>query len=236
MKLHIRQGRATLKKVTPRADGPGGKVRVKNKQTGKTTFVSPKTLEDHPDRYEGPGQKRLDKQKRREMARKEREKREKDKGEKDQPLTPEQRKDRVEELKQKRQERLTKEEEGREKSRVQKERRETWQTIENDHPELTPEQQAERKKLFFEKGIDSGGRSSRAIRWWLQHHGHDPDEGVSMDKPKEPRKLDRKTIQEHFKYGPKPTKKGTCGGQLKAVKVGNITICIDPNVYDVEGP
>jgi hypothetical protein len=263
MKLRIRFGKA-IRKVTPRADGPGGKIRVKNKQTGKTTFVSPKTLEDHPDRYEGPGSKRKDKQKRRELARKEVKKRELEKQKKQdedqktlEEMPPEQRKEvekkkKQEQAKQKalekkkqehqtakedalkkRQVRKTKEEEGREKSRVKRERAESWKGVANDHPELTPEQQVERKKLYMEEGIDSGGRSSKAIRWWLQHHGTETGKGQSIDKPKEPKKLDRKTIQEHFKYGPKPTKKGECSGQLKAVKVGNVTICVDPNVYDV---
>jgi hypothetical protein len=236
MKLRIRHGRA-IRKVTPRADGPGGKVRVKRKDTGKVTFVSPKTLEDHPDRYEAPGQKRVDKQKRKDLARKEVKKRElekqKEEGKEPKPLTPEQRKKKIEELKKKRQERKTQQEEGKEKARLQRERKESWKQVANDHPELTPEQQAERKKTYMEEGIDSGGQSARAIRWWLQHHGHETDKGVGIDKPKEQRKLDRKSVQEHYKFGPKPTKAGKCSGQLKAVKVGNLTICVDPNVYEV---
>lgn len=274
MKLRIRNGRANLRRVTPRADGPGGKIRVKNKETGKTTFVSQKTLEDHPDRYEAPKQKArdktLEKQKRRQMSQKEvkrRQDEEKTKQEQQQQeeekrleeMTPQQRREvekkkrqeeeqkaKEEEQKQekekaketavqRRKERQTKEEEGREKSRVQKERRDTWKQIANDHPELNEKQQQERQELFMETGIDSGGQRQKAIRWWLRHHGQETDQGVNLDKPKEQRKLDKKSIQEHWKYGPKPTKKGKCSGQLKAVKVGTITICVDPNVYDVEG-
>lgn len=261
MKLRIRNGRATLKKVTPRADGPGGKVRVKRKDTGKVTFVSPKTLEEHPDRYEAPGQKRLDKKKRKEMARQELAKRrqEKAKEEKERADRLEQmprlkekveeterqkaeedkaketRKKSKEKVQKQRKERQVADEEKKEQIRLQKERHQTWKQIANDHPELSPEQQKERKELFMEKGVDSGGQTARNIRWWLQHHGMDTDEGADMDKPKEPKKLDRKTVQEHYKYGPKPNKRGECGGQLKAVKVGNLTICVDPNMYDVLG-
>lgn len=257
MKLRIRHGRA-IRKVTPRADGPAGKIRVKNKQTGKTTFVSPKTLEEHPDRYEHPKTKRLDKQKRKEMARQELEKRRKEKTKEekeraerleDMPRLKEkveetekqkakEEKERTtrqkskEKIQKERKERQVAEEDKQEQIRLKKERHQTWKKIQNDHPELTPEQQKERKELFFEKGVDSGGQTARNIRWWLQHHGADVDEGVEMDKPKE-RKLDRKTVQEHYKYGPKPNKRGECGGQLKAVKVGNLTICVDPNMYDV---
>jgi len=265
MKLRIRNGRATLKKVTPRADGPGGKVRVKRKDTGKVTFVSPKTLEEHPDRYEAPGQKRLDKQKRREMARQERKKRELEKQKKQQEdqqqleeMEPEQRKEVEKKRKQdeakkkalekkkqehqtakeealkKRQERKTKEEEGRERYRLKKERKETWKEIEHDHPELTPEQQEERKKTFMETGLDSGGRSTKAIRWWLQNHSNvDVQKGIPRGPVKERKKIDRKTVQEHWKYGPKPNKRGECSAPLKSVKVGNLTICVDPSVYEV---
>lgn len=275
MKLRIRNGRATLKRTTPRADGPGGKIRVKNKETGKTTFVSPKTLEDHPDRYEAPKQKArdktLEKQKRRHKAKQEVKRRteeekakqeqqqqeeekrveemtpqqkrehekakklEEEKKQKEEEKKQEQQKAKDEALKQ-RQERKTKEEEGREKSQREKERKQTWEKIKNEHPELDEEEQKEREKTFMETGLDSGGRSQKAIRWWLgQHTNIDPETGIPRGPAKEKRKIDRKTIQEHFKYGPKPTKRGECPDMLKAVKVGNITICVDPNLYQVPG-
>jgi len=237
MKIQICFGRACLRSF-PRADGPGGKIRVIRKDTGKTTFVAPKTLEDHPERYEAPRQKMRDKtqekQKRRELARQEQQKREKPDAPQPQELTPKERKQRIEELKQKRQERKTKEEEGRERSRIKQQRQDTWNQIKDDHPELSPEEQKEREKTFLETGLDSGGRSTKALRWWLQHHsGMDPATGIPRGDPPESKKLDRKTIQEHFKYGPKPTKKGKCPGLLKSVTVGTLTICVDPNTYDI---
>jgi hypothetical protein len=282
MKLRIRFGRAVVR--NPRADSPAGKVRVKNKDTGKTTFVSPQTLEDHPERYEAPrktdrskqkqerqdkAQKELKRRKTEEDQKKETkeqedEKRQDEEQQQLEKMTPQQRKDyqrkkqeekkqkakeekdqsekekatqergkTKEELLKKRKERQTKEEEGREKSRVNKERKDTWKEIQNDHPELSPDEQKEREKTFMETGLDSGGRSTKAIRWWLQQHSNmDPATGIPRGPVKETKKLDQKAIQEHFKYGPKPSKKG-CAKPLKAVTIGNLTICVDPNMYNL---
>lgn len=268
MKLRIRNGRANLRRVTPRADGPGGKVRVKNKETGKTTFVSPKTLEEHPDRYETPQSKRDKKQQRKELARQEQEKRklERDKQREDQPEPTKTEKHRQDALrkkkiqqnerKQKLKSKVTqRQKKERQKSKqteqdrrkqlkekgkqqlLQRERADQWKSIEQDHPELTPKEQEERKKTFLETGVDSGGRSTKAIKWWLQHHGLADEE---KGGPPKDRKLDKKSIQEHFKYGPKPTKKGECPEGLKSVRIKGgkgtgFVICVDPGVYDVGG-
>jgi hypothetical protein len=267
MKLRIRNGRATLRRVTPRADGPGGKVRVKNKETGKTTFVSPKTLEDHPERYETSKSKRDKKQERKDLARQEREKRnleyEKQKAEKPEPTKTEKHKqdalrkkkvekeERKQKLKSKVKQRQKKEKQKaqqteqdrrkqlKEKGKqvlLQREREDKWKGIEKDHPELSPKEQEERKKTFLETGVDSGGRSTKAIKWWLQHHGISEDE---KDQPPKDRKLDKKSIQDHFKYGPKPTKAGKCPEGLKSVRISGgkgtaFVICVDPGMYDVQ--
>lgn len=209
MKLRIRNGRARLAQE-PRPDGPGGKVRVKNKETGKSTFVSPKTLQDHPERYEGPGQRGRDQAKQKSNKKERAKARQKEK-------------ERRKQLKQKGKQELER-----------RDKEQKWKAVENDHPELSPREQEERKKTFMETGVDSGGRSTKAIKWWLQHHGVAPDE----KPPDQPRKLDKKSIQEHFKYGPKPNKKGQCSEGLKAVKIKggggqSFTICVDPNVYDM---
>jgi len=260
MRLRIRNGRAVMGKQTP-----PGKVKVRRKDNGKVTFVSPETLESHPDRYDTARSRREEKQNRKDLARQEREKRnleyQKQKAEQPEPTRTEKGrqdalhkkkiereekkqklrsrvKQRIKKKKQKaRQEQKDRRKQLQDKAKQiqeQRDRTNQWSKIKDDHPELSPKEQEDRQKTFMETGVDSGGRSTKAIRWWFKNYG-----GGSQEEGSQPKRLDKKSIQDHFKYGPKPNKKGECSGGLKAIPIRSsggspFTICVDPNVYDLK--